>query len=50
MDLGSLTSKLNELTFSLLLVGYKTCPPNWSKKEKDPSIIPFGLLRKEPAK
>ncbi|MEH6995755.1 AraC family transcriptional regulator [Neobacillus drentensis] len=34
MDLGSLTSKLNELTFSLLLAGYKACPPNWSKKEK----------------
>ncbi|MCM3690475.1 AraC family transcriptional regulator [Neobacillus niacini] len=34
MDLGSLTSKLNELTFSLLLAGYKTCPPNWSKKGK----------------
>lgn len=34
MDLGSLSSKLNELTFSLLLAGYKSCPPNWSKKGK----------------
>ena len=25
-------SKLNKLTFSILLAGYKTCPRNWSKK------------------
>ena len=46
MDLGSLTSKLNELTFSLLLVGYKTCPPNWSKKGKRPLYHSLWFITK----
>ncbi|WP_462411487.1 AraC family transcriptional regulator [Neobacillus sp. Marseille-QA0830] len=33
-DFGSLISKLNELTFSILLAGYKTFPPGWSKRGK----------------
>ncbi|MED4229046.1 AraC family transcriptional regulator [Neobacillus cucumis] len=33
-DFGSLISKLNELTFSILLAGYKTFPPSWSKRGK----------------
>ena len=34
MKLGCFASKLNELTYSLLLAGYKTCPSNWAKKGK----------------
>jgi AraC family transcriptional regulator, transcriptional activator for feuABC-ybbA operon len=33
-DFGSLISKLNELTFSILLAGYKTFSPSWSKRGK----------------
>jgi AraC family transcriptional regulator, transcriptional activator for feuABC-ybbA operon len=46
MDLGSLTSKLNELTFSILLAGYKTCPPNWSKKGKKPLYHSLWFITK----
>jgi AraC family transcriptional regulator, transcriptional activator for feuABC-ybbA operon len=46
MDLGSLPSKLNELTFSLLLAGYKTCPPNWSKKGKKPLYHSLWFITK----
>ncbi|MEH7546893.1 AraC family transcriptional regulator [Neobacillus vireti] len=34
MKLGCLASKLNELTYSLLLAGYNTCSSNWAKKGK----------------
>jgi AraC-like DNA-binding protein len=46
MDFGGLTSKLNELTFSLLLAGYKTCPPNWSKKGKKPLYHSLWFITK----
>ena len=46
MDLGNLTSKLNELTFSLLLAGYKTCPQNWIKKGKKPLYHSLWFITK----
>lgn len=46
MDLGSLTLKLNEMTFSLLLAGYKTCPPNWCKKGKKPLYHSLWFITK----
>ncbi|MFP7296348.1 AraC family transcriptional regulator [Neobacillus niacini] len=46
MDLGSLTSKLNELTFSILLAGFKTLPPNWSKKGKKPLYHSLWFITK----
>ncbi|WP_160719371.1 AraC family transcriptional regulator [Bacillus sp. USDA818B3_A] len=46
MELGCLASRLDELTFSLLLAGYKTCPPNWSKQGKKPLYHSLWFITK----
>lgn len=46
MELGSLTSKLNQLTFSLLLSGYKTCSPKWSKNGVKPLYHSLWFITK----
>ena len=46
MELGCLVSKLNEMTFSLLLAGYKTCPPNWAKNGKKPLYHSLWFITK----
>ncbi|WP_161568351.1 AraC family transcriptional regulator [Anaerobacillus alkaliphilus] len=42
----SLASKLNELTYSLLLAGYKVCPPSWSRGGAKPHHHSLWLVTK----
>ncbi|PLS05328.1 AraC family transcriptional regulator [Neobacillus cucumis] len=46
MELGYLAATLNELTFSILLAGYKSCPPNWIKKGKKPLYHSLWFITK----
>ncbi|MBD1379409.1 helix-turn-helix transcriptional regulator [Bacillus sp. IB182487] len=42
----NLTSTLNKLTFSLMLAGYKACPPHWSRKGKKPKHHSLWFITK----
>ncbi|MGM7722722.1 AraC family transcriptional regulator [Metabacillus sp. Hm71] len=44
--LCGLTSTLNKLTFSLLLTGYKTCPPGWSRQGTKPQHHSLWFITK----
>ncbi len=42
----NLATKLNQFTYSLLLAGYKVCPPTWHKEGSKPSHHSLWLITK----
>ncbi|HZH58728.1 MAG TPA: AraC family transcriptional regulator [Metabacillus sp.] len=44
--MSNLSLTLNKLTFSLLLAGHKSCPPNWIRKGKRPKFHSLWYITK----